>query len=192
MFSRIFLAVTSCAIFASCDRTTTDAPGTAPTIEQESASIANTSTTSLQSSFDALPAPYSQADYNLGRRTFKNCQSCHTITEGGRNLVGPNLHGVFGRTVGTADGFQYSRALEAENFEWTPERLEEWLANPGDYLPGNRMTFAGVRRPADRHAVIAYLMVESGYSSAQNADQEAAMDENPGIPSSEATGEGNE
>ena len=147
---------------------------------------------SLQASFDALPAPYSQAYYNLGRRTFKNCQSCHTITEGGRNLVGPNLHGVFGRTVGTADGFQYSRALKAENFEWTPERLEEWLANPGDYLPGNRMTFAGVRRPADRHAVIAYLMVESGYSSAQNADQEAEMNENPGIPGSEATGEGNE
>ncbi|WP_233350587.1 c-type cytochrome [Henriciella barbarensis] len=146
----------------------------------------------MQSSFDALPAPYSQADYNLGRRTFKNCQSCHTITERGRNLVGPNLHGVFGRTVGTADGFQYSRALEAESFEWTPERLEEWLANPRDYLPGNRMTFAGVRRPADRHAVIAYLMVESGYSSGQNADQKAATDENQGTPGSEPVGERNE
>lgn len=106
--------------------------------------------------------------------------------------MGPNLHGVFGRTVGTADGFQYSRALEAEDFVWTPERLEEWLANPGDYLPGNRMTFAGVRRPADRHAVIAYLMVESGYSSGEEGAGEPLTDDEQDAPGSEPAGQGNE
>lgn len=106
--------------------------------------------------------------------------------------MGPNLHGVFGRTVGTADGFQYSRALEAEDFVWTPERLEEWLANPGDYLPGNRMTFAGVRRPADRHAVIAYLMVESGFRSTEETAGQSEIDETPDAPNSESSGQGNE
>lgn len=192
MYIRLFLASAAIITLASCDRTTTDASTSTPAIQQESLAIANPSSTSLQSSFDALPAPYSQADYSLGRRTFKNCQSCHTITEGGRNLVGPNLHGVFGRTVGTADGFQYSRALEAEDFVWTPERLEEWLANPGDYLPGNRMTFAGVRRPADRHAVIAYLMVESGFRSKEETAGQSEMDETPDAPNSESSGQGNE
>ncbi|WP_169332243.1 c-type cytochrome [Henriciella marina] len=147
----------------SCDRTTDQADAPSPPSEIETTSEVSATSTRSQASFEALPAPYSQADYNLGRRTFKLCQSCHTVAEGARDLVGPNLHGVFGRTVGSVDGFQYSRALQEADFVWSPERLEEWLANPRGYLPGNRMSFSGVRKPEARHAVIAYLMVESGF-----------------------------
>jgi cytochrome c len=114
--------------------------------------------------FAALPEPYMSADYNRGRRTFKLCQSCHTLNEGGQNLVGPNLHGVFGREIGAVDGFTYSKAVQASDIVWSPDILAEWLESPRNFLPGNKMSFAGVRKPEDRTAVIAYIMSETGYS----------------------------
>jgi len=115
--------------------------------------------------FAALPEPYRSADYNRGRRTYKLCQSCHTLNEGGQNLVGPNLYGVFGREIGAVEGFTYSSAVQESDIVWTPEILAEWLESPRNFLPGNRMAFAGVRKPDDRTAVIAYIMAETGYTS---------------------------
>lgn len=116
--------------------------------------------------FASLPAPYNTADYARGKRTFKLCQSCHLTAEGAGNLVGPNLHGLFGREVGSLEGFAYSDALEDADFIWEPHHLDEWLTNPRAYLPGNRMSFAGVRKPEDRLGLIAYLMLETGYTPA--------------------------
>ena len=115
--------------------------------------------------FAALPEPYASADYNRGRRTFKLCQSCHTLNEGGANLVGPNLYGIFGRGIGAVEGFTYSKAVQESDIVWTPEILAEWLESPRNFLPGNKMSFAGVRKPDDRTAVIAYIMAETGYSA---------------------------
>lgn len=115
--------------------------------------------------FAHLPAPYNEASYAAGARTWKLCQSCHLTAEGAGNLVGPNLHGVFGRQVATAPDFDYSPALKAETFIWTPEQLDHWLQNPSTFVRGNRMSFAGVRRESDRLAVIAWLMAETGYQA---------------------------
>lgn len=109
----------------------------------------------------ALAAPYNQADFEAGRRAFAQCRSCHTIEAGGPNRVGPNLHGVFGRGIGTAPGFQYSPAVEAASFTWDASHLDQWLGNPQTFLPGNRMAFAGVRNETQRRDLIAYLMVEA-------------------------------
>ena len=117
--------------------------------------------------FAALPAPYSDASYSIGKRVFKLCSSCHTVAEGGPNLIGPNLHGLFGKQVGYADGFSYSPAVQEADFIWTPEKLDEWLESPRTFLPNNRMTFQGVRKPAERQAVIAYLMVETGWQATE-------------------------
>ncbi len=117
--------------------------------------------------FAALPAPYNEASYAIGKRVFKLCSSCHTAAEGGPNLIGPNLHGLFGKQVGYSDGFPYSPALKDADFIWAPEKLDEWLASPRTFLPGNRMTFQGIRKPTDRQAVIAYLMVETGWQAAE-------------------------
>lgn len=120
--------------------------------------------TETSDAFAALPEPYKSTDYNRGRRTFKLCQSCHTLNEGGQNLVGPNLYGVFGREIGGVEGFTYSNAVQESDIVWTPEILAEWLESPRNFLPGNKMSFAGVRKPDDRTAVIAYIMAETGYS----------------------------
>lgn len=128
-------------------------------------SSSDTQTADASAAFAALPEPYKSADFDRGKRTFKLCQSCHTLAEGGPNLVGPNLYGVFGREIGAVEGFNYSKAVQGSDIVWTPEILAQWLESPRDFLPGNNMSFAGVRRPDDREAVIAYIMAETGYSA---------------------------
>lgn len=112
----------------------------------------------------SLPAPYDAADLNNGRRAFARCRSCHTITDGGPNMTGPNLYGLFGRTAGTHPGFNYSPALRAAGFAWDAEHLDHWLENPGTFLKGTKMSFAGIPDATDRRDVIAFLKVETGYA----------------------------
>lgn len=110
----------------------------------------------------ALPAAYNTADLDNGRRTFARCRSCHTITEGGPNMTGPNLHGIFGRQAGAQPGFNYSDAMKAADFVWDGDQLNNWLESPRTFLKGNKMSFAGIPDPTDRRDVIAFLMVETG------------------------------
>ncbi|MEM7492461.1 MAG: cytochrome c family protein [Pseudomonadota bacterium] len=164
---------------AGCSGPSTDAPSnsekpvqkpitTAETETNVDASISPpaappTSTDDLAPEFAGLPEPYRSANYARGRRTFKLCASCHTLGESGPNLVGPNLYGLFGREAGSVEGFRYSDAISQSGLVWSPEDLEQWLVSPRGFLPGNNMNFNGVRREADRAAVIAYIMVETGW-----------------------------
>ncbi|MEH6665506.1 MAG: cytochrome c family protein [Brevundimonas sp.] len=112
----------------------------------------------------SLPAPYSEADTENGRRVFARCRSCHTLPQGGPNMTGPNLWGVFGRQAGSLEGYNYSPALREADFTWTAERLDQWLNDPRGFLPGNKMAFAGVRDETDRRDLIAWLKLETGYA----------------------------
>lgn len=115
-----------------------------------------------------LPAPYDAADLDNGRRAFARCRSCHTITEGGPNMTGPNLYGVFGRQAGAHPSFNYSTAMTEANFVWDGARLDDWLENPRTFLKGTKMSFAGIPDPTDRRDVIAFLKVETGYTPPQS------------------------
>jgi cytochrome c len=137
--------------------------GSSPSASQTPApAVQGLSPEEIATAMAALPAPYFAANYDAGRRVFAQCRSCHTIEEGGPNRLGPNLHGVFGRPVGSVEGFAYSQAVADADFTWDADKLEHWLENPRTFLPGNRMAFAGVRDQEQRHNLIAYLMVESG------------------------------
>lgn len=118
----------------------------------------------------ALGEPYASANLFNGERLWRRCQSCHTVNEGARHLVGPNLHGMFGQRAGRAEGFDYSAALEGADFTWTPQALDEWLANPRTFLPGNRMSFAGLRNQSDRNDLIAWLAAATAPDEAASAD----------------------
>ncbi|MCC2112239.1 MAG: cytochrome c family protein [Hyphomicrobiales bacterium] len=101
------------------------------------------------------------ADVAAGEKIFKKCAACHTIDNGGQNKVGPNLWGVVGRAKGTKDGFSYSSALQGLGGEWTFDDLDHFLTKPKDFAAGTTMGFAGLKKPGDRAAVIAYLNAQS-------------------------------
>ena len=109
-----------------------------------------------------LPAAgaFAQGDAEAGQRVFNQCRACHTINEGGRSGVGPNLHGVVNRAAGTREGFRYSANLREQataGLIWDEATLTRYLTNPKDVLPQGSMSFAGLRQPQQVADVIAYL-----------------------------------
>ncbi|GAB4150406.1 MAG: hypothetical protein Tsb0016_22080 [Sphingomonadales bacterium] len=92
-----------------------------------------------------------------GAKVFRRCMACHTLEAGGRHRVGPNLHGIFSRTAGTAEGFKYSNAMKSAGFVWDAEKLDQYITKPNAFMPGNRMPFAGLPNATQRQDLIAYL-----------------------------------
>ncbi|MEA1941559.1 MAG: c-type cytochrome [Pseudomonadota bacterium] len=109
----------------------------------------------------SLGGDYANADLQNGARQFRRCQSCHTLNEGGRHTVGPNLHDIVGAEAAAAEGFNYSRQLTEAGLVWDVETLDSWIENPRAMVPGNRMSFVGLRDAEDRRDVIGYLAVET-------------------------------
>jgi cytochrome c len=108
---------------------------------------------------DYLAQPrYVIADAESGAQQAQVCRACHSFDKGGPTLIGPKLHGMFGRAAGGRDDYEYSRALTEADFIWTPRALEAWLAQPSRFMPGNRMSFAGVLNEQKRADLVAYLL----------------------------------
>jgi cytochrome c len=99
-----------------------------------------------------------KADVATGEATVKKlCTSCHTFTEGGKAGVGPNLYNVVGGPHAHMEGFNYSAGMKAKTGPWTFPELNEWLHFPPSYVPGTRMSFAGIKDDQERADVIDYL-----------------------------------
>lgn len=99
---------------------------------------------------------YATADASAGEGEFRPCRACHQMEEGA-NGAGPYLAGIVGRAVEGANGFGYSGALASATDTWTPEALNAFLENPGDYASGTSMSFNGIRDVEDRANLIAWL-----------------------------------
>ncbi|MEO8224590.1 MAG: c-type cytochrome, partial [Gammaproteobacteria bacterium] len=103
------------------------------------------------------------ADYQKGRTSFlQRCSACHTLADGGSNLVGPNLWGLVGRAAGSAPDFAASSALKSAGFPWSVARLAEFLAGPEQMVPGIRMQIPEPVPEAERTALLAFLLLETG------------------------------
>lgn len=111
--------------------------------------------------------PAAMTSLERGAILYKRCRACHTLGQGERNKVGPNLWQVFGRSAGTRDDFNYSSAMDSSDIVWTNETMSAYLERPAEYMPGNRMSFAGLRKAEDRNAVIEYLRVNTGAPNAE-------------------------
>lgn len=106
----------------------------------------------------SLEALLASADVAAGQAVFDKCTACHTITPGGANGIGPNLHGVVGTNIGShAAGFSYSSALQAAEGDWDFTALNAWLTAPRRFANGTTMSFAGLSNPVERANLIAYL-----------------------------------
>lgn len=90
----------------------------------------------------------------------KECKQCHMIGPEARNRIGPSLNKVYGRRAGSVDGFSYSKSMTrmgADGLDWTIERLDAYLENPRALVSGTRMSYRGLKDPAERHDLMAYL-----------------------------------
>lgn len=97
------------------------------------------------------------ADPMRGEEDTAPCKACHTFDKGGGTKIGPNLWGVVGRPRASVPGYDYSSAMKAMGGTWTVDNLYVFLAHPQDVVPGTKMTFQGLPRPATRADVIDYL-----------------------------------
>ncbi|MDQ0324870.1 MULTISPECIES: c-type cytochrome [Hyphomicrobiales] len=109
----------------------------------------------------AAGSAYAQDDLvAAGEKVYKQCHACHSVGEGAKNRVGPEQNNLFGRVAGSLPDFRYSDAMKSagENgLVWTEKSLHEYLKNPRAYVPKTKMIFAGLKKPEDIDAVVAYL-----------------------------------
>ena len=99
------------------------------------------------------------ANVDTGRQlSQRNCASCHSFNEGGRNGVGPALYGIVGRGHAQVAGFAYSTANRAlAEKPWDYDALNAFIAAPARAMPGTKMNFAGIANTQQRADVVAYL-----------------------------------
>ena len=100
-------------------------------------------------------------DLAHGEKVFKKCSACHMIASGGKNMIGPNLWSVIGRTAGSVSDYKYSKAMVAYGKEWSFEEMNSYLIKPQAYVKGTKMAFAGLRKEKDRASVILFMNSKS-------------------------------
>ena len=118
---------------------------------EDSAFQAKSETSLDLSSFLAL------GDVSRGEKVFKKCAACHSITQDGKNKIGPKLWNVMFRPAASITDYKYSKALSAYQKDWGWEEMNGFLIKPAKWIKGNKMGFAGIKSDEDRASVILYL-----------------------------------
>jgi cytochrome c len=100
-------------------------------------------------------------DVARGERMYRACVACHSL-EPNRNMTGPSLAEVWNRTAGSLASFpRYSPALKSSGIVWTDDTLNEWIKDPQHFIPGNTMTFPGMKDARQRDDLLAFLKDET-------------------------------
>lgn len=111
--------------------------------------------------FGSFNASFAGGDPQRGANVFRQCVACHSVKPGD-HLTGPSLAHAWGHKAGTASNFlRYSDALKRSGATWNEKTLDQWLTNPERFIPGNSMTFTGLKNTTDRQDLIAYLKAVS-------------------------------
>jgi len=96
-------------------------------------------------------------DAAAGEKVFIQCRACHQVGEKARNTIGPMLNGIFGRTAGTLEGYNFSPASKKSGIVWNDETFAEYIKNPRAAMPGTKMIYAGLKDEKRIGDLIAYL-----------------------------------
>ena len=105
----------------------------------------------------ASTAAASAQDVAAGEQSFKKCLPCHSVGEGAKNKVGPELNGLDGRKAGTTDGFNYTEANKNSGITWNESVFKEYIKDPRAKIPGTKMVFAGIKNEQEVNDLWAYL-----------------------------------
>ena len=130
-------------------------------IEGVSVSAGAGEATSEKKGPGAIEPLLAAASAEQGAHVFKKCTSCHTIDKGGPNRIGPNLHNIVGAPKAKHPDYTYSKAMESKGGSWTYDDLNVYLYQPRDFVPGTKMSFAGIKDDKERADLIAYLRQET-------------------------------
>ena len=105
-----------------------------------------------------LAGPAAAGDPGHGKSVFASqCGVCHSAARNGPTILGPTLFGVIGRPAASVKGFVYSSGMKAAGFTWGDDRLRAYLPAPRTLVPGTKMSYAGLKNPAQLDDLIAYL-----------------------------------
>ena len=96
-------------------------------------------------------------DAAAGEITFHKCLPCHSIGEGAKNKVGPELNGLDGRRTGSAPGYSYTDANKNSGITWNKEQFLEYIKDPKGKIPGTKMAFAGIKNEKEANDLWAYI-----------------------------------
>ncbi|MDH7798693.1 MULTISPECIES: cytochrome c family protein [unclassified Beijerinckia] len=107
--------------------------------------------------FALAPAAVQAQDAAAGQTVYNQCRPCHQVGENARNLVGPELNGLFSRKAGSVEGYSYSDANKNSGITWDEATFKEYIANPRAKIPGTKMAFAGLKSETQIDNLIAYL-----------------------------------
>ena len=111
----------------------------------------------------------------LGQRIFGACAACHSLRPD-QNMTGPSLAGLWNRKAGSLASFtRYSPAMKSTDIKWNDATLDRWIADPQHVVPGNQMTFAGVKDATQRADLLAFLKEASQRGGSQAAQQGGPM-----------------
>lgn len=102
-------------------------------------------------------SPTSAQDISAGERSWNKCRACHQIGEGAKNLVGPQLNGLFDRHTGEVEDYSYSTANKGANITWDEAVFAEYIKDPKAKIPGTKMIFAGIKNEKEIADLTAYL-----------------------------------
>lgn len=96
-------------------------------------------------------------DAAAGEAVFRQCLPCHSVGEGAKNKVGPQLNGLDGRKAGTAPAFNYSDANKGSGITWDEKNFKEYIRDPKAKVPGTKMFFVGIKNDKQVADLWAYL-----------------------------------
>ena len=145
--ARISLIAATIALASCGNSTSSPAP---------SSSSTSTSSPKVETAAATVKTPE-----ELGKKVYARCRTCHTLEQGGRHRVGPNLWGIFGKTSGTTEGFAFSKAMKEAAIVWDEQSISDYVESPKTFMPGNKMVFVGLKKQVDRDNLIAYMKAET-------------------------------
>ncbi len=102
-------------------------------------------------------AAFAEGDVAKGKKIAKKCVACHSLDEGGKNRLGPNLFGILNKKAATNPTYKYSKAMANSGLTWDEATFLEYITKPKKLVKGTKMSFPGIKKATKRADLLAYF-----------------------------------